>query len=621
MRHCPGCQMCELRIKMSWNWLCLKMNGVVHCAQRRRSSARLPQNCRRMKLLSGILITMATLTFAQPVLAGDLIISRTAFVDATGTLTIADVAGRVEAPIDAPILWASTDSAHWLCFRVRAPANGSKVVLFIRPTFLNEVRLYEAGPGNPLTWKTRVTGNNYAYGDRDRANISLGFVVDVAAPEATFYLRVKSRSSAQFIVEALEPAEAEHMDHERDLVEVFFVTAMVCLLLWAILSYLLNRVPVVGLFAIHQAVYTLFGIVATGYLAPLSLQGFPHLVDWVNVTLYLTLNFTTLLFCRELFKPYGPPPILTRGLNVLLWTFPALLAALALGYNALAINSNAALIKITWLYFIVIAFSLRVEGTPRRRLVQAFFVAVLMCNGAFWMVGRNNRIASVIGLTGVQLLIVDGLIIGGLFAMMLHTRARQAQQQGLQSAVNLLLVQEKFEIEQALKIKMEVQAQTDYLTGLFNRRHFVELAERELSRSIRFERPLTLLMIDIDHFKAVNDTWGHSTGDTVLKEVAQMIRDTLRDFDIFGRAGGDEFTAVIVEAGGEDALEVARRLCGIVADALIISPGAGRVQVTVSIGISQLNGRNIDLKSLLHEADQAMYNAKQAGRNRLAVCD
>jgi len=95
----------------------------------------------------------------------------------------------------------------------------------------------------------------------------------------------------------------------------------------------------------------------------------------------------------------------------------------------------------------------------------------------------------------------------------------------------------------------------------------------------------------------------------------------LRDEDVFGRIGGEEFSAVIVEVDRNNAIEVAQRLCSIVADAMIVQPETGRIELTLSIGLSQLKGRNIPLTSLLNEADRAMYDAKQAGRNRLAVCE
>ena len=524
-------------------------------------------------------------------------------------------------PTGSSLTLTGTNTAHWICLRVRRPANGGKVVLFIRPTFLNEIRIYEAGPGDPLTWKTRVTGNHYLYSERDRPKISLGFVVNVTGPDATYYLRFKVRDPVFLGVIGLEPAVADQLDQQRDLVVMFFATAMLCLLFWVILSYLEDRQLVVGLFAIHQATYTCFGLVATGYLAPLVPVRFPQLADWVDIVLYCAIGFTPLLFCRELFRPYEPPRLLMRGLNLLLWVFPVLLVAIALGYDTQAVIANAMLIKITWLYFVVVAFSLRVEHTPSRRLLRIFFVLILMNNVVFWLASRSSRIASVINLTAIQTLVIDGLVIGGFFAMILHTRARQTLREAQQSAVDLLLVQKKFEIEQRLKEQAELQAQTDYLTGLFNRRSFVESAERELMRAIRFQRPLTMLMIDIDHFKAINDTWGHGVGDIVLQNVSHLMHETLRNVDIFGRTGGEEFAAILVEAEGMDALDVAKRLCTAVAEAVIVPPGAGRIQVTVSIGLSQLKGRKILFNSLMNEADQAMYTAKKTGRNRFVASD
>jgi diguanylate cyclase (GGDEF)-like protein len=101
--------------------------------------------------------------------------------------------------------------------------------------------------------------------------------------------------------------------------------------------------------------------------------------------------------------------------------------------------------------------------------------------------------------------------------------------------------------------------------------------------------------------------------------VAKLIRGTLRDEDILGRTGGEEFAAVIVESEGNDAFEVARRVCTTVAHAVIAPPGAGNIQVTVSIGPAQLGMRVIDFDNLLNEADRAMYKAKQAGGNRVTV--
>jgi diguanylate cyclase (GGDEF)-like protein len=562
-------------------------------------------------------------TLAPQLAAADLIISRAMLVDVSGRLTIADVAGRVTAPARPSFAVGSTKAVHWLRLIVRKPADGDKVVLFVRPAYLNEVRLYEAGTGDPLAWKTRVTGSYYPFHSRDRARASLGFVVDVAGAEATFYLRLKTRSPSDFSVEALEPAGADRKDHQRDLVIVFFVTAMVFLLLWAILNYLVDRQPVVGLFAVHQAIYTLFGIVATGYLAPFAPAAFPQLVDWINAVLYFAIDFTTALFVRELFRPYDPPRAMVRGLDLFLSMFPFLVVAFFLGADTIAINVNTALFRVTWLYFVLMAFALRAESAPSRRLLRIFFTAVLCSNVISWVARSGARIALVPNEVQVliQVLIIDGLIIGGLFAAMLHARARRIQQEAQQAALDLVQTQQSLKIEQELKKQAEIQAHTDYLTGAFSRRYFVELAERELTRSMRFRRPLTLCVIDIDHFKAVNDTWGHGVGDVVLQKVSQLIGNETRHQDIFGRTGGEEFAAVILETEGDEAIEIGQRLCDTVEAAVIVSPRSDRISVTLSIGLTQLNDRQIDFDTLMMEADRAMYSAKQAGRNRVVVND
>ncbi len=574
-----------------------------------------------MKYLFSVLALAASLAMAAPVYARDLIISRTLIEDPTGTLTPSEVARLPGTPVSQTLSRGNTNSVLWMRLQVDEPDHGTKVVLFIRPSYLNEVRLYEADPGNPSGWKTRVTGNHYPYRDRDRASVSLGFIVDVTAPTATYYLRLKTRSPMSIDVQAIELEEADRKDHQRDLLEVFFVTSMLFLLLWAIHSYFLDRQQVVAWFALHQAVYTLFGIVATGYLAPFAPSGAPQLVDWLNAILYLGINFTLVVFCRELFKPYDAPALFMRVFKLLLWTFPVLLAALATGHDSFAIFANAILIKLGLVFLVVVAFSLRSEGSPRKRVLQAFFLFILLNNVVFWSAGRFTRIASNINLSAVQILVIDGLVIGGLFAWILHTRARQALLEGQQSAFELLLVQRKFEVEQELKRQMEIQAQTDYLTGVCNRRHLIELAECELTRAIRFRRPLTLLVIDIDNFKKINDSWGHSAGDEVLQQMSRLIRDTLRNNDIFGRTGGEEFAAVLVETDGEEAFKVAHRLCRTVAEASIVPQGADRIQVSVSIGLAELSGRATSFSRLLDEADKAMYCAKQAGRNRVCVHD
>lgn len=166
-----------------------------------------------------------------------------------------------------------------------------------------------------------------------------------------------------------------------------------------------------------------------------------------------------------------------------------------------------------------------------------------------------------------------------------------------------------------LQEKLERQAQLDYLTGLANRRHFMELAERELARALRYDAPLSALMLDIDHFKEVNDTYGHKIGDLVLQKLSEVCRATLREADVIGRLGGEEFGILLPMTEASDALDTAQRLKEALALAVVLLERGLPLTFTVSIGVAQLVGRETNIDTLLHQADQALYDAKHGGRN------
>jgi len=168
-----------------------------------------------------------------------------------------------------------------------------------------------------------------------------------------------------------------------------------------------------------------------------------------------------------------------------------------------------------------------------------------------------------------------------------------------------------------LEQELEHQAQTDSLTGAANRRYFQELAEKEIAQSRRYNRPLSLLMIDIDRFKSVNDNFGHAVGDLVLQEFVRMARETLREVDVIARAGGEEFAVLLPETNDQRATQVAERLRQAVADATVSVGGKATVRFTVSVGVVAI--QDADLETSLAHADQALYRAKEQGRDRVCV--
>jgi diguanylate cyclase (GGDEF)-like protein len=158
-------------------------------------------------------------------------------------------------------------------------------------------------------------------------------------------------------------------------------------------------------------------------------------------------------------------------------------------------------------------------------------------------------------------------------------------------------------------------ALTDELTGLSNRRELFELGQREVEIAHRFNRPLSILMIDIDHFKKVNDQHGHAAGDQALRVIATRLREVVREVDIVSRYGGEEFVILLLENQLEQAFEIGERIRRSIADIPIPIDHQG-LQITVSLGAAELDEKVHSLNELIDIADQALYQAKQNGRNR-----
>jgi diguanylate cyclase (GGDEF)-like protein len=173
------------------------------------------------------------------------------------------------------------------------------------------------------------------------------------------------------------------------------------------------------------------------------------------------------------------------------------------------------------------------------------------------------------------------------------------------------------ELELALA-REQTMARTDALTGVNNRRHFFDVASREFTVAQRYRSPLSVLLIDIDHFKVVNDTLGHQVGDEVLKCVAQLTAGHLREADVFARYGGEEFIALLPNTSAQGASVVAENIrTGIASRG--IGTDQGHAGVTISIGVADMLPDGDSLDRLVRRADMALYAAKEAGRNRSMV--
>ncbi|MDH5588759.1 MAG: diguanylate cyclase [Gemmatimonadota bacterium] len=167
--------------------------------------------------------------------------------------------------------------------------------------------------------------------------------------------------------------------------------------------------------------------------------------------------------------------------------------------------------------------------------------------------------------------------------------------------------------------ELERLANTDSLTGLANRRHFMDALQQELDRTSRYQRPLTLLLLDLDHFKKVNDTHGHPAGDEVLREAARAILSVCREVDTGARLGGEEMAILLPETDAEGALTVAERLRKKIWQTQHRSPAGASFRITTSIGVATTEKGGTTAETLLQRADEALYEAKEGGRNQVVT--
>lgn len=204
-------------------------------------------------------------------------------------------------------------------------------------------------------------------------------------------------------------------------------------------------------------------------------------------------------------------------------------------------------------------------------------------------------------------------------------------------AFNLIAEQQSFSTEEievlsiiAAQISMAIErkraeeelqrhAIMDGLTGVFNRRHFLARANEELHRISRYNGCCSMLMLDIDHFKKVNDSFGHSVGDAALQRITGLCVTSLRETDLIGRIGGEEFTMLLLEAGAVQAQEIAERLRQSIEETVFFTEQGVRVPLRVSIGVAEYRVKSEVLAELMIRADKALYRAKHAGRNKVVV--
>lgn len=260
----------------------------------------------------------------------------------------------------------------------------------------------------------------------------------------------------------------------------------------------------------------------------------------------------------------------------------------------------------------------RIVGYQKLRQYGLFVVAMVDQEEAFARSTHAALLGYLIGVVGTVLLtlasLASGLAIWTIFREYATVQTMNAELKAAHEDLE--------ETHRALKrreMELVLLAETDPLCRIANRRRFMSVAEAELVRHRRYRRKFSIIILDVDHFKAVNDDHGHTAGDAVLVGIAQVIQNRLRESDTFARIGGEEFAIVLPETDRRGALVVADNLRQAVAGTRIDLDGDRSVTITISIGIASLDEDHTTVSDILNRADKALYSAKGNGRNRVVL--
>lgn len=223
-------------------------------------------------------------------------------------------------------------------------------------------------------------------------------------------------------------------------------------------------------------------------------------------------------------------------------------------------------------------------------------------------------------LTALGLMFLAPAATGLFVAHRFQTSHRNAFARLLEAETANARLEREIQARKELEAELKRQADTDSLTGLNNRRRYEALFRQEFKRSRRYRSRLSLFVLDLDNFKQINDNYGHSAGDIALQKLADLCRSSLREADIIGRLGGEEFVVLLPDTGGSDAYNVADRLREKISE-MEIETDHGRFTLTATIGVAETSPDDKDIEDLVRRADTALYKGKAAGKNRVSLLD
>lgn len=521
------------------------------------------------------------------------------YEDTTATMTLSKVRQLTSdnfKPLNKEVAsHPFTNSAFWYQFKVLNKEHTPVSRLMVsEPAWLDSVNITVISPQGQL--KTYQGGNIYPYSKRELNHYLTNFKHDFEPGISTVYLQVKTRDPFIVSLSILEESVFLAKQVEESIYTSLIYGGIVAMLFYNLFlffgikqRYYLYYVLFLGAFLAMNASYN-------GYTFMFLLGDHPAEQNWLqSITIY-AFSLTALLFSRSFLnlRKYHKRLYKITSYMIFLIIIIALLSAFIGGYHYHVMYSIILVMLVSTYIFGMALFSW-LGGNRSAR---------------FFLLGTAS------GLIGA---FITALTVLSFIPFTYITY--KANDFGMYIDIILLslALSDRMKITLEEKLIAEKAAKTDIITGLYNRRAYYEISEIEYQRLLRHPKELSVIMFDIDHFKSINDNYGHNTGDEILNRIGNIVKNLIREYDYAFRMGGDEFLVLLPETNDKQASQLAERIRKAIENyTLVKNP---KLVITASFGIAQYNQMDTSIEKLTRRADEALYQAKRSGRNRIEVID
>lgn len=520
------------------------------------------------------------------------------YEDTSGTMILSDIrqlSPGTFRPLNKPIGSHNfTDSAFWYQFKVKNDDNTAlSRLIVLEPAWLDTVNITVLSPSGDQ--QSYEGGNTLTYDKRAINHYLINFKHLFEVGVSTVYVQVKTRDP--FIV------AISVMDESVFLGEQLLYTLLIGLIYGGIIAMLFyNLFLFFGIKERYYAYYVLYlftFLVMTssynGYTFMYLFADHPVMQNWMqSISIYFYV-LAGLLFARLFLNLEKYHHTLFRITTYLIYIIMlgAILSALLGGYTYNVILSIVSVMVMSSYVFVIAFYS--------------------------WLKGNRSARFFLLGATSGLL----GSFITALTVMSFIPYSYMTYKAGdFGVYIDVILISmalaDRMKITQEKKLIAEKEAKTDSLTGLLNRRSYYEVSKVEYQRLIRHNSLLSVVMLDIDDFKKINDTYGHHVGDKALQSVTSSIKEAIREYDYAFRMGGDEFLIFLPETNETQAFSLAERIRTSIEN-IKLKAHRDDITITCSFGISQFKSKDANIEAVARRADEALYGVKRSGKNRVEI--